>query len=262
MALKCVVLSDLHLGAPGARVHKLDPDARLQAAIAAINDRHGDAALCVIAGDLADQGEAAAYDLLQERLQALSVPVALTLGNHDNRESFLEVFGGDQLAPSEHVDRTVDVEGHRIIVLDTAVTGRPGGRLEEQQLDWLSARLDEVPAAPVIVILHHHVLPIGTSVDLIRLGNAPELVEVLARHATVRHVLAGHVHATTTTLWQGIPFTTIAGGHYSLTLGLEGSATPVRRLTGPAQMAIILSDADRTLVHFDNYIDDHDVITR
>jgi Icc protein len=29
----------------------------------------------------------------------------------------------------------------------------------------------------------------------------------------VRQVIAGHVHYTSTALWHGIPFTTLAGGH-------------------------------------------------
>jgi 3',5'-cyclic AMP phosphodiesterase CpdA len=66
--VKFVVLSDLHLGPPGVAVNGLDPAARLTAAVAAINRDHANADFVAIAGDLADLGEVAAYEVLRDRL--------------------------------------------------------------------------------------------------------------------------------------------------------------------------------------------------
>jgi 3',5'-cyclic AMP phosphodiesterase CpdA len=92
-AVKFVVLSDLHLGPPGTQVNGLDTGARLAEAVATINRDHGNADFVLLAGDLADRGEIAAYRVLQERLSTLSVPCHITLGNHDDRGAFLDVFG-------------------------------------------------------------------------------------------------------------------------------------------------------------------------
>ena len=66
----------------------------------------------------------------------------------------------------------------------------------------------------------------------------------------------------TTTAWRsGIPFTTIAGG-FSTTAEDFGSRQGKLRREGPAQMAVVLSDTEQTVVHFDNYLDMHPVVVR
>lgn len=255
---KLIVLSDLHLLGGGALSLGLDTAKRLRTCVAAINARHGDADLCLIAGDLADLGEAEAYRLLQEILADLTVPVEITIGNHDNRATYLEVFGEAQAAPTGYVDRVIDLNGQRIILLDSAIQfGLHGGALAPEQLDWLREALATAQDRPVIVVLHHHANPLHTQVDDIILENGPAFAAVLKTHPDIRQVIAGHVHYTSTAIWHGIPFTTLAGGHYNVTIPLTGTGRAIERLSGPGQMAVILTDADQTLVHFDNFIDAH-----
>ncbi|ARE39027.1 3',5'-cyclic-nucleotide phosphodiesterase [Rhodovulum sp. P5] len=258
--LKLIVLSDLHLVPEGQLSHGLDTADRLRAGIAAINARHGDADCVVLAGDLADLGERAAYERLRDLLADLTVPSVVTIGNHDDRAAFLEVFGQDAAAATGFVDAVRDIRGQRLIVLDSEGGKDGAGRLEPIQLNWLRDRLAEAADRPVIVILHHHANPLSTAVDRIILENAKALVDVLKTHPDIRQVIAGHVHYTSTALWHGVPFTTLAGSHYNVTIPLAPGVA-VHRLDGPAQMAVVLSDADQTLVHFDNYIDGHGVIS-
>lgn len=259
--VKLVVLSDLHIVAEGALSHGLNTAERLRAGVAAINARHGDADAVLIAGDLADLGERAAYERLQTILADLTVPVHLTIGNHDDRRTFLDVFGSALASVTGYIDKAIDLGGHRIILLDTAIEpGRHDGRLEPSQLEWLGDRLQEAQGRPVIVVGHHHANPLLTQVDRIILQNGRDFVATLSQHDDIRQVIAGHVHYTSTGLWHGLPFTTLAGGHYNVTIPLAGDTTPIQRLAGPAQLAVILSSADQTLIHFDNYIDDHGVL--
>lgn len=257
--LKFAVLSDLHIVKEGALSQGLDTTARLKRGIEAINTRHGDADFCVLAGDLCDLGEVEAYHRLKDCLGALQVPVHITIGNHDARDVFVDVFGAGYLCETGFVDSVIDHKGHRVILLDSAVMGQHGGRLERVQLDWLAARLAEVPQTPVTVILHHHANPLHTMVDRIILENGMDFAMVLKSHSQIRQVIAGHVHYTSTALWHGIPFTTLAGGHYNVTIPLDPDAE-IDRLHGPAQMAVVLSDATQTLVHFDNYLDANPIL--
>lgn len=259
MTLKIVVLSDLHIVPEGETSLGLDTTERLRHGIAAVNGRHGDADLVVIAGDLADLGDRASYVRLRDTLAQLTVPVEITIGNHDDRPVFLDVFGADLAAETGFVDRAIDIKGYRLILLDSAIAhGRHDGRLEPAQLDWLAEQLAGAEDRPVIVFLHHHANPLRTAVDDIILQNGAEFAEVLAAHPDVRQVIAGHVHYTSTAIWKGIPFTTMAGGHYSVTIPLDGSEP--ERLWGPGQMAVVLADPDHTLVHFDNYLDGNAVL--
>ncbi|NCO85705.1 MAG: phosphodiesterase [Rhodobacterales bacterium] len=263
MTLKIVVLSDLHLLPEGELSLGLDTSERLRAGVAAINARHGDADFCIIAGDLADLGQPDAYVRLRDILAELTVPVHITIGNHDDRANYLAVFGADKAAETGFIDKVIDAKGYRVILLDSAISfGRHDGRLEPEQLDWLADRLTEADDRPVIVVLHHHANPLRTAVDGIILENGLDFADVLNTHSDIRQVIAGHVHYTSTAIWQGIPFTTLAGNHYNVTIPLGQPWQQPERLTGPAQMAVILADEAHTLVHFDNYIDDSRIIPR
>lgn len=258
MTLKIVVLSDLHIVRRGELTHTLDTAERLARGVAAINARHADADFCVLAGDLADLGEAEAYVRLRDILSDLKVPCHITLGNHDDRPVFLDVFGQEYAAPTGCVDKVIDLKGYRTIVLDSSEPGIHAGVITDAQYDWLEERLAEAADKPVIVILHHHANPLYTRVDRIILRDGARLAKVLGAHGRVRQVIAGHVHYPSTAIWRGVPFTTMAGNHYNVTVTLDGG--PLEELDGPAQMAVILADADQTLVHFDSYIDASRVI--
>lgn len=255
--LKFVVLSDLHLGPPGVAVNGLDTGARLGEAIEVIARDHADAAFVLLAGDLADRGEVAAYHHLRDRIAALPMPVHITLGNHDDRAAFLSVFGPERDHPDGRVSAVVDAAHHRIILFDTTEPGLVGGRLCQGRLDWLAARLDEARDRPVIIVQHHHANPLSLPVDEIILENAEDYLLVLQRHPEIRQVIAGHVHLPTTAVWRGIPMTTIAGSHYSVSPHVPGVPGRQRQLEGPAQMAVVLASSEGVTVHFQDHCERH-----
>ena len=90
--MKLIQVSDLHFVPPGTRLFGIDPRAHLAAAIEDINAQHADAELCLFTGDLADHGDPQAYAALAETLAALRLPYRLLIGNHDQRDSFIQAF--------------------------------------------------------------------------------------------------------------------------------------------------------------------------
>lgn len=255
MTLKFVVMSDLHVMPEGELSMTLDTGARLERAVDAVIARHGDADFCVLAGDLADLGQPAAYQRLKTILDRLPIPVHITLGNHDDRAAFIEVFGNSCLAETGKVDKVVDIKGYRIIILDSSELGRVDGVLDEDQIDWLHTRLVEAMERPVIVILHHNANALHIRSDEIRILDPDAFIAALKTHPDIRQVIAGHVHVTSTATWRGLPFTTLAGGHYSVSFNVDQPAAPIRRIEGPGQMAIVVGTPDRTTVLFDDFID-------
>lgn len=262
--LKFLVLSDLHLVDETQTSHGLDTHRRMEHAVDWINSRHADADFCVLAGDLADLGFKGAtqpYERLKALVARLNVPCHITIGNHDSRDTFVSVFGAETRAETGCIDKVVDAKGYRVIILDSLVEGDDhshGGQLSQRQLDWLRARLDEHDG-PVLVVLHHHVNPLHVRVDRIIMEAGDKFAEVLKTHGNIRQVICGHVHFTSCGLWHGIPFTSIAGNHYNVTVPLEDGAK-VDRLWGPAQMAVVLGNQDQTLVHFDNFLEGNPVL--
>ncbi|PXA88350.1 hypothetical protein DMC47_30065 [Nostoc sp. 3335mG] len=255
MTLKFIVLSDLHVMPEGELSVTLDTGARFEKAVEAIAARYHNVDFCVLAGDLTDLGQPAAYLRLKSLIDQINIPVHLTLGNHDERDTFLSVFGRDYVAETGKIDKAFDAKGYRIILLDSSEPGRVDGVLTQTQISWLRARLAEAIERPVIVILHHNANALHIESDGIRILEAEPLITALKTHPDIRQVIAGHVHLTSTALWRGISFTTLAGGHYYCTV--DQDHLPMRRLAGPAQMAFVIGTEDQTTVHFDNYIDGH-----
>lgn len=260
MTLKFVVMSDLHLVREGEVSMTLDTAARLEAAVEAVNTRYADADFCVLAGDLADLGEAEAYGRLKTIISRLSIPVHITLGNHDDRPVFLEAFGAEHAAETGKVDKVIDLKGYRIIILDSSEPGRVDGVLEAAQIDWLTARLSEAMDRPVIVILHHNANALHIESDTIRMLEPDAFIAALKTHPDIRQVIAGHVHLTSTATYRGLPFTTLAGGHYSVSFNVDQPGVPFKRLIGPGQMAVVVGTEDRTTVLFEDFIDGNGVI--
>lgn len=260
MTLKFIVMSDLHLVRHGETSHTLDTADRLERAVACINDRYADADFCIIAGDLADEGEAEAYHRLRDITAAITIPTYITLGNHDDRPTYLSVFGADQADETGKVNHVIDAKGYRVIVLDSSEPGRVDGVLTAAQMDWLRARLAEAADRPVIAVLHHNANALHIEADTIRLLDDAPFIAALKTHDDVRQVIAGHVHLTSTAMYHGLPFTTLAGGHYSVDFNADQPNTPFRSLTGPGQMAVVLGLPHATTVLFDDFIDGNQVI--
>ncbi|WP_172332081.1 metallophosphoesterase [Mangrovicoccus sp. HB161399] len=264
--MKFIVLSDLHMTRPGELLAGLDPALRLEMAIDRINAAHGDADLVVLAGDLTDRARTLAYEELRRALGRLVPSWAATLGNHDNRDVFGRVFGSGSLDENGFAQSAHRAGGETVLLLDSLEKG-PGsggwglgsGRLCALRLDWLRRELERAGGAPVHVVLHHPVLQVSPVPDPYLLEQPEEFLSILDGYPDIRGVTAGHIHMATTTLRRGIPYHTIAGGHATTREEFGPGAGRVR-LEGPGQMAVVISDEERTVLHFDNYVDHHPVL--
>ncbi len=258
--LKFVVMSDLHLVKAGATSMTLDTAARFEIAVDCVNDRYADADFCIIAGDLADQAEVEAYERLKVIAGGIAIPTYITLGNHDDRATFLAVFGQEWADETGKVNHVINAKGYRVIVLDSSEPGRVDGVLTQVQMDWFKDRLAEAADRPVIVVLHHNANALHIEADTIKLVDDAPFIAALKTHDDIRQVIAGHVHLTSTAMYHGIPFTTLAGGHYSVSFNADQPETPFKSLSGPGQMAVVLGTPHSTTVLFEDFIDGNEMI--
>ncbi|MEU5942093.1 phosphodiesterase [Micromonospora sp. NPDC047548] len=163
----------------------------------------------VITGDLVDQGRPDEYAALREVIGRYPLPVHLVAGNHDDRESLLDAFGGTPylgggFSAYYHVDHP-DVT---VVVLDSLAPGEGGGRLGDDQLGWLDGVLAGRPDVPAVVCVHHPPVAVGIpAADAIRLADGDALAEVVRRHPHVVRVAAGHLHRPVTTGYAGTVLT-------------------------------------------------------
>ncbi|MEM8552700.1 MAG: phosphodiesterase [Pseudomonadota bacterium] len=245
-----VHLTDLHLRPPGVLTRgTVDCASYTDAAIKAVAARHGDADAIIITGDVADLGEAGAYEQLALMLEAFAAPVLLAPGNHDRTGPFREVFGrwpgvGD--GPVEgKVCHAHDVADARIVMLDSSVDGLDRGdhfgALGAVQIAWLDSLLRE--EKPTLIALHHPPFITGmTFLDRIRLQDADDLAAVLRGRNHVRRIVCGHVHRTIVAGFAGAPAITVPGVAHQTALTL-GSGASHRSVMEPPSYGVHLIGA-------------------
>src|SRR5690606_13666867 len=124
---KIIVMADLHIVPETELSHSLDTNARTQAAIAFINKNHAGADLLVIAGDLADHGDAASYRRFKELLPEIDLPYVVTLGNPGHSPDHLAEFADVADPETGKLDRAIVLDGCGVIILDSSEPGIGGG---------------------------------------------------------------------------------------------------------------------------------------
>jgi len=217
-------VSDPHLLADGAKLGgRYDVEANLARTLDAIAAVHPRPAAIVVTGDLADFGEPDAY----RRLRAAVEPVARDLGtaviwvagNHDERPALRQ--GLLDLPPTEEpVTGVWDLDGLRVVALDTSVPGWHHGDLDPAQLEWLSDVLAEPAPHGTLLAMHHPPLPSHLPLfDILELRHQDELAEVV-RGTDVRGILAGHLHYSSHGSFAGVPVSVSSATCYTMNVAL------------------------------------------
>lgn len=144
----------------------------------------------LVTGDLV-QDDPAGYASFRRALSGLAEPVYCLPGNHDVSDAMRRELGRAPFV----LGGSVDLGGWRIVLLDSTVPGRAGGRLSERALAELDAALAGAPDRHALVCLHHHPVPTSSRwLDRVGLANSEELFRLIDAHRNVRAVLWGHVH--------------------------------------------------------------------
>jgi 3',5'-cyclic-AMP phosphodiesterase len=208
-------LSDLHLSQANAP-RKAELLARIGAAVARMPARPE---FAILSGDLTDHGDPESYRALQSMLADFPLPVHLALGNHDSRRGFHAVYGTGAGA-YHHAALVGDLH---LITLDTSIPMRVHGRIDADQLGWLTAELDRHPERAKLIVLHHppRLDPMALPWSTLDGGSTAALGEVLAGRR-IAGLFSGHVHMNRMSLWQGAPLVVSAGLHSTIDPLFEG----------------------------------------
>ncbi|MGN7186716.1 phosphodiesterase [Microbacterium enclense] len=175
----------------------------------------------VFTGDLTDLGEPEAYRALRAEVEPwaerLGAPVVWVAGNHDERPA-LRAELLDAEATEEPVTGVWNLDGLRLIALDSTVPGWHHGDLEAEQLAWLRAELAEPAPLGTILALHHPPLPTHIPFfDILELRDQHGLADAI-RGSDVRGILAGHLHYSTSGTFAGVPVSVAAASCYTMDL--------------------------------------------
>ncbi len=252
--MKFIHLTDPHLVPRGRKLWGLDPLERFDRCLADIAAHHKDAEFCVITGDLADKGDEESYRLLKGRLDAFDMPSYLLIGNHDHRATFTSVLGRSHCDAGGFVQRSIDVGNWRLLVLDTVKDGKTSaGAYCASRRAWLSREIAAAEGRQVILFMHHPPFDIGHPLmDLIKLDD-PDAFHDIVRTADVRHLFFGHGHRPVSGQWRRIPFSAVPSINHQLPLA--AAAVPTVYSDEPPMYAVVMLEADRTVVHLDAFLD-------
>lgn len=253
-------ITDLHVRVPGDRLAgRVDTGAFLERAVARLNAIRPRPGFLLITGDLVDSGSADEYRHFRKMLEPLAMPVRLALGNHDGREAFRAGFADLDYwdAAEPFVQYALDLDGCRVLVLDTLDQGKPSGALCTTRLDWLAARLAEDRTTPTVVAMHHPPVPVGhPGMDRLRLLEGNDRFEALIAAApNVERVLAGHLHRPVVARFAGTVLDVMPGAAHQMRLDLEGAA-PLSLTLEPAMLQLHCMVAGAGLVSHKVYVDD------
>jgi Icc protein len=212
-------LSDVHLLGRGVKQYGVvAPEEGLVLALERLSRLDPVPQALVFTGDLADKAEPECYTRLRELVEpaaaAMGAAVVWVIGNHDERAPYAKgLYDCDDDGPQ---DRVHDVDGLRVVALDTSVPEYHHGDLTDSQLDWLRDVLSTPAEHGTILAMHHPPIPVPMlpPAAIIELHEMDRL-EAVIRGSDVRIVIGGHYHYTTSSMFAGVPVSVASASCYT-----------------------------------------------
>lgn len=242
-------ISDTHFVADDALLHgQIDSDANLVQLFEGFAKSNTRPEAIIFTGDLADDGRPDAYQRLRALVEpaaaALGAEVIWVMGNHDERVAFRAGLL-DDAESNGPIDRIFDINGLRIIALDSTVPGQHYGEISDDQLEWLRDVLSTPATDGTLIALHHPPVPSPLGlISLVELRDQEKLAEVV-RGTDVRGILGGHLHYSTHSMFAGIPVSVASATCYTQDLQVEYPAA--RGQNGAQSYDLVHVYADRLL---------------
>ena len=243
-------LSDTHFLAGSDPLYGLvDGEGKLRELFAELAASGSRPEAIVFTGDLADHGETDAYAKLRAIVEPaaarLGAEVIWVMGNHDDRGNFRGSLL-DQAASDAPIDRVHDVNGLRIITLDSTVPGHHYGQISDAQLDWLGDVLSTPAPHGTLLAMHHPPIPSVLDLAVLVELRAQKELAAIVRGSDIRSIIAGHLHYSTTAMFAGIPVSVASATCYTQDLTVPVGGTRGR---DGAQAFNLIHVYDDTVLH-------------
>ncbi|MDP5227607.1 MULTISPECIES: phosphodiesterase [Arthrobacter] len=242
-------ISDTHfVGGNGLLYNLVDTEANLRRLFEDFARTTARPEAIVFTGDLADTGEEEAYQRLRAVVEpaaaAIGAQVIWVMGNHDTRTPFRR-FLLDSEAGEESVDMVYDVNGLRIIALDSTVPGEHHGEISDEQLAWLKDVLSTPAAHGTMIALHHPPVPsLLDPIRMVELRDQHRLAEVI-EGTDVTAILGGHLHFNTFSTFAGVPVSVASATCYTQDLNVAPGG--MRGQDGAQGFNLVHSYGDRVM---------------
>ncbi len=226
-ALTFVHISDTHLHPDPNYIDKfVDFNSRehVERLVETINNLEVNVDFVMHTGDILHAPESADdYNVAREMLGKLNYPAYFIPGNHDDprmmQEGFWQRRGEAVVTNCDYQFTMNDVQ---VVMLDShrpmTEDAEDGayGTLDPDQLEWLYEICSSDETRPLIVGIHHHVIPLHAPwIDKIGMTNGIDVHNTLlkAKHR-LRGVFYGHIHESVVTVRDGISYYSVLSGWF------------------------------------------------
>ncbi|HEY4536226.1 MAG TPA: metallophosphoesterase [Enteractinococcus sp.] len=223
--LRLIQITDPHLVEEGKLLRNvMDTPNRMRDALDKVLTL-GPAAV-ILSGDIGQRNhyvhdDVAAY--IGHFQDQLGIPFIAVGGNHDPIDSIGSAFNQAQLAAGPELCDTVhDVQGLRIIGLDSHGVGRNFGHLTQEQLEWLAEMLAQPAKHGSLLVMHHPPIPSTTTAQRGSGLREPESLYAVIKDSDVRAILSGHYHYQVAGTLGHIPVWVSGAASYNFDLFAPG----------------------------------------
>ncbi len=192
-ALSILQISDTHLhAAADSRMRGVTTYATLLAVLEhARRDPRWPVDAILATGDIVQDESRAGYERFRGALEPLGVPVYSIPGNHDDPKLMSEILTSGAF----HLGGELRQGPWSIVLLSTFLAGEDAGGLGPARLQGLRQALAAHSGQHVLVAMHHHPLPMGSTwLDGVALRDATAFWSLIDANPNVRGVICGHVH--------------------------------------------------------------------
>ncbi|OOH90817.1 3',5'-cyclic-AMP phosphodiesterase [Pasteurellaceae bacterium 15-036681] len=199
--VRILQITDPHLfGSDDGQLLGVNTAQSFQAVLDAILKQPFEYDFVLATGDLVQDHNREAYHRFAKMVRPLEKDIFWVEGNHDiqpQMSNALAMYA--QIQPAKHI---LAGDKWQVILLDSQVYGIPGGRLSQEQLDFLYKSLSQYPERYSLIVLHHNVLPTNSAwLDQHILANVDEFAQVLQQFPNVKAILHGHIHQEVDRKW-------------------------------------------------------------
>ena len=201
---------------------------------------------------LHDPLSASDYEVAHELLGKLQYPAYYIPGNHDKPQMMQAGFwkrSDDEITP--YCDYQFVMNDVQVVMLDSHFekvneSDPPVGMLASEQLAWLDAICSSDDVRPLVVGIHHHILPLEAPwLDLFGMGNGLDVHQVLlkAKHR-LRGVFYGHIHESVVTMRDGISYYSVQSGWLQTRTWYQAQKPANDRLQNPGFNLVTITPND------------------
>lgn len=194
-------ITDCHLGnKANETLLGLDTDKSLHYVVDELLPQFESVSALLCSGDLSNDGDSIApyqrlMSVLPEHIPQLWLP-----GNHDDNSLMQQAIAGKQQFLGDYA-----LGNWHITLLDSSIPNETPGYIADSELQRLEQVLSQNPDKHHMLVLHHHLLPVGSEwIDRQLVGNYQQVLQRLVQYPQLKIICSGHVHQESHQLHQHI----------------------------------------------------------